>query len=119
MNDETMEKEVYQTHTSEVQTPVAKMLNAELKSALEEAIRQLPEKYRTVFIMREIEDMNVAETQACLDLSEVNVKVRLNRAKALLKESLSMYYKKEDILHFHLSRCSRIVENVMSKIESL
>jgi len=119
MNDETMEKEIYQQHTNEVQTPVAKMLNAELKSALEEAIRQLPEKYRTVFIMREIEDMNVAETQACLDLSEVNVKVRLNRAKALLKESLSMYYKKEDILHFHLSRCSRIVDNVMSKVESL
>ncbi len=119
MNDETMEKEIYQQHNGEVQTPVAKMLNAELKSALEEAIRQLPEKYRTVFIMREIEDMNVAETQACLDLSEVNVKVRLNRAKALLKESLSMYYKKEDILHFHLSRCSRIVENVMSRVESL
>lgn len=119
MNDETMEKEIYQQHTSEVQTPVAKMLNAELKSALEESIRQLPEKYRMVFIMREIEDMNVAETQACLDISEENVKVRLNRAKALLKESLITFYKKEDILHFHLSRCSRMLDNVMSKIESL
>jgi RNA polymerase sigma factor (sigma-70 family) len=119
MNDDTMDKEIYQQHTIEVQTPVAKMLNSELKLALEEAIRQLPEKYRTVFIMREIEDMNVAETKACLDISEVNVKVRLNRAKALLKDSLSAFYKKADILHFHLSRCDRMIERVMRQIEAI
>ena len=119
MNDDKMDKEIYQQHTKEVQTPVAKIINAELKLALEDAIRQLPEKYRTVFIMREIEDMNVAETQACLDISEANVKVRLNRAKALLKETLSAFYKKEDILHFHLSRCDRIIEKVMSKVQSV
>ena len=119
MNDDTMDKEIYQQHKIEVQTPVAKMLNSELKFALEEAIRQLPEKYRAVFIMREIEDMNVAETQACLDISEANVKVRLNRAKALLKESLSGFYKKEDILHFHLSRCDRVIEGVMKGIDHL
>lgn len=116
MNDDIMDQEIYQQHKIEVQTPVARMLNSELKVALEEAIAQLPEKYRTVFIMREIEDMNVAETKACLDISEVNVKVRLNRAKALLKESLSVFYKKEDILHFHLTRCDRMIEQVMSKI---
>jgi len=119
MNDDTMDKEIYQQHKIEVQTPVAKMLNSELKFALEEAIRQLPEKYRAVFIMREIEDMNVAETQACLDISEANVKVRLNRAKALLKDSLSQFYKKEDILHFHLTRCDRVIEGVMKGIEAL
>jgi RNA polymerase sigma-70 factor (ECF subfamily) len=119
MNDDAMDKEMYQQHTKEVQTPVARMLNSELKSALEEAIRQLPEKYRTVFVMREIENMNVAETQACLAISEVNVKVRLNRAKALLKETLSAFYKKEDILHFHLSRCDRVIEKVMSKVQSV
>ena len=119
MNDDKMDKEIYQQHTKEVQTPVVKIINAELKLALEDAIRQLPEKYRTVFVMREIEDMNVAETQACLDISGVNVKVRLNRAKALLKETLSAFYKKDDILHFHLSRCDRIIERVMSKVQSV
>jgi RNA polymerase sigma factor (sigma-70 family) len=119
MNDDKMDKEIYQQHTKEVQTPVVKIINAELKLALEDAIRQLPEKYRTVFIMREIEDMSVAETQACLDISGVNVKVRLNRAKALLRESLSAFYKKEDILHFHLSRCDRVIEKVMSKVQSV
>lgn len=119
MNDDKMDKEIYQQHTKEVQTPVVKIINAELKLALEDAIRQLPEKYRTVFVMREIEDMNVAETQACLDISGANVKVRLNRAKALLKESLSAFYKKEDILHFHLSRCDRVIEKVMSEVQSV
>lgn len=117
LNDDTMDKEIYQQHKIEIQTPIAKMLNAELKLALEEAIHQLPEKYRTVFIMREIEDMNVAETQACLDISAVNVKVRLNRAKVLLKESLSEFYKKDNILHFHLSRCDKMVECVMKQVE--
>lgn len=119
MNDDLMEKEIYLKHSIEVQTPVAKLLNSELKVALNEAIFSLPEKYRTVFIMREIEDMNIAETQACLNISEVNVKVRLNRAKALLKESLSSFYKKEDILHFHLSRCDRVIEGVMKVIHQL
>jgi RNA polymerase sigma factor (sigma-70 family) len=119
MNADKMDKEIYQQYTKEVQTPVAKIINAELKLALEDAIRQLPEKYRTVFIMREIEDMNVAETKACLDISGVNVKVRLNRAKALLKETLSAFYKKEDILHFHLSGCDRVIERVMSKVQSV
>jgi RNA polymerase sigma-70 factor (ECF subfamily) len=69
--------------------------------------------------MRVIEDMNVEETKACLDISEVNVKVRLNRARALLKDSLSAFYKKEDILHFHLSRCDRMIERVMKQIVAI
>ncbi len=119
MNDDTMDNEIYQQRTLDVQTPVAKVLNSELKVILDEAIRCLPEKYRIVFVMREIEGMNVAETQQCLNISEANVKVRLNRAKALLKESLNSYYKKEDILHFHLTRCDRMVERVMKQIESI
>lgn len=103
----------------DTQTPASKTLNAELKTILEEAIRQLPEIYRTVFIMREIENMNVVETKECLDISEANVKVRLNRAKTLLRDSLSRYYNKEDILHFHLSRCDKMVERVFSQLESI
>ena len=119
MNDDTMDKKIYDHHTNGVQTPADKMLNIELKDALERAIRLLPEKYKVVFVMRELEGMNIAETKECLDLSEANVKVRLNRAKAMLKESLSEYYKKEEILHFHLLRCDRIVQAVMSEIKTL
>jgi RNA polymerase sigma-70 factor (ECF subfamily) len=69
--------------------------------------------------MREIENMNVAETKECLDISEVNVKVRLNRAKALLQHSLSGFYKKESLFDFHLSRCATITNAVMQQIEHL
>src|SRR4030095_266200 len=103
----------------EARTPLNQVLNTELKGMLEEAILRLPEKYRAVFIMREIENMNVAETQACLDLSEANVKVRLNRAKAMLQNSLRDFYKKEDLFNFHFSRCDRITNIVMKQIEKL
>ena len=118
MNDD-VNNQTYQHHPVDSQTPLMNVINLELKKILEEAIRRLPEKYRTVFIMREIENMNVAETSECLDLSEANVKVRLNRAKAMLKNSLSEYYKKDDILNFHLSKCDRIVETVMKQIDFL
>jgi len=119
MNDDKMENEMQHRQRGEVQTPVTKVLNTELKTILNDAICKLPEIYRTVFVMREIENMNVVETQECLDISEVNVKVRLNRAKAMLRDLLSNYYKKEDILHFHLARCDKMVEKVMKEIECL
>lgn len=116
MNDDNMENEIHNWQAGETQSPVTRVLNSELKTILEDAIRKLPEIYRTVFVMREIENMNVAETKECLAISEVNVKVRLNRAKAMLRNLLANYYKKEDILHFHLSRCDRMVERVMKQI---
>ena len=100
-------------------TPFTSTTNSELRAILDQAIRQLPEMYRTVFVLREIENLSVSETQECLSLTESNVKVRLNRAKAMLRELLKEYYNKEDILHFHRSRCSRMVEQVMKQIESV
>ena len=63
MQDVKIDRKILQQNLREVQTPVAKMINSELKTVLEQAIRQLPEKYRAVFVMREIEDMNITETQ--------------------------------------------------------
>ncbi len=108
----------HQTQIPAMQATDAKALNTELKLILEKSIQQLPEKYRTVFIMREMEGMNIVETKNCLDISEVNVKVRLNRAKSLLKTALAEFYKNEDILHFHLSRCDRMVNEVLEQINA-
>lgn len=116
--DDITDNKTSQYHPVDSQTPFMNVVNLELKAILEKAIQRLPEKYRAVFIMREIENMNVAETCACLDLSVVNVKVRLNRAKAMLKNSLAAYYQKEDILNFHLSRCDKIVANVLKQISA-
>ena len=116
MNDDMLENEIHQQSADRVKTPLSNVLNSELKTILEKAICQLPDKYRAVFVMRELEDMSIAETQECLELSEENVKVRLNRAKAMLRNSLTSLYKKEDLLSFHLSRCDRITDNVMKAI---
>jgi len=107
----------YQQNSSG-QNAGSKLVNAELKKALEQAIRNLPEKYRTVFILRELESMSVAETKDCLAISEINVKVRLNRAKSMLRNSLGDLYRSADILEFHLSRCDRMIDQVMRRIAS-
>lgn len=99
-------------------TPMGNLMNAELKEILEKAVDGLPDKYRTVFLMREIEGMNVADTGKALDISQVNVKVRLNRAKVMLRESISEFYHDIDIYRFDLVRCDRIVQNVLRRIDA-
>lgn len=97
-------------------TPETESLNKELKTLLEATIAKLPEKYRAIFIMREVERMSVAETCHVLDLSESNVKTRLNRAKEMLRNSLMSAYPAGSLYEFNLVRCDRIAANVMSRI---
>jgi RNA polymerase sigma-70 factor (ECF subfamily) len=96
-------------------TPFNELVNKELSHVLENAITQLPEKYRLVFVLREIEDMSVRETSATLQIEESNVKVRLNRAKTMLRENLNGYMK-DRVYSFHLTRCDRIVNHVMNHL---
>lgn len=96
-----------------MKTPENELASKELGHLLEEAIARLPEKYRTVFVLREIEDMSVRETSIVLDIGEPNVKVRLNRAKMMLRADLGGHMK-DHVYSFHLSRCDRIVDHVMA-----
>ena len=110
------EIEKYLQNKSSMKTPAHVLMNKELNDALENAIAQLPEKYRLVFMLREIEELSVKETGDALDLEESNVKVRLNRAKTMLRENLNGYLK-EHIYSFHLSRCDVIVNNVLAQLQ--
>lgn len=101
---------------SNAASPVHALLNKELSSVLEQALVQLPEKYRLVFVLREMESRSIAETVDTLNISEANVKVRLNRAKSMLRDTLGSYYKNDSVFHFHLTRCDRIVNNVMKHL---
>ena len=56
---------------------------------LQRAITGLPEKYREVFILRDVEELNVFETAAALGITVTNVKVRLHRARLMLQKQLS------------------------------
>ncbi|MEO7992638.1 MAG: RNA polymerase sigma factor [Chryseolinea sp.] len=102
-----------------LETPLQSLMNNELKSLLEKSISALPEKYRLVFVMREIEEISTNETMDILNLSESNVKVRLNRAKEMLRNNLDRHYKSAQLYDFHLSRCDRVVQYVMTKIDLL
>lgn len=99
-----------------MKTPENVMANKELSQALENAVRQLPEKYRLVFVLREMEDLSVRETAEIAGIQASNVKVRLNRAKTMLRESLNNYMK-DSIYQFHLSRCDRMVSQVMGYLQ--
>jgi RNA polymerase sigma factor (sigma-70 family) len=100
------------------ETPLHGLMNKELKTLLEKSIDDLPEKYKLVFVMREIEEMSTSETMGVLNLSESNVKIRLNRAKEMLRGNLSGYYKSHQVYEFNLIHCDRVVNFVMSRINN-
>ena len=81
---------VQQPHNSiYMRTPDNILVNKELNSVLEQAIAKLPEKYRLVFMLREIEELSVKETSSALNIEEPIVIVRFNRAKTILRAKLS------------------------------
>lgn len=100
-----------------LKTPENVMASKELGQVLENAIRQLPEKYRLVFVLREMEDLSVRQTAEIAGIQTSNVKVRLNRAKTMLRESLNNYMK-DSVYQFHLSRCDKMVSRVMDQLQS-
>lgn len=100
----------------QMKTPENVMVSKELSQVLEKAIGRLPEKYRIVFVLREMEELSIRETAEVVGIQESNVKVRLNRAKSMLRDSLGAYMK-ESVYSFHLSRCDRMVQDVMARID--
>lgn len=72
--------------------PEAEFASAEARSELEQAIGELPETLRPVFILRELEGMSTEETAQVLEISVANVKTRLHRARLWLRERLAAYF---------------------------
>jgi RNA polymerase sigma-70 factor (ECF subfamily) len=77
------------------QMPLDKVLSNELLDKINEAIVKLPEKYRLVIVLRDIEGFSTAETAQILNLSDANVKVRLHRARLFLRDKLKGYFENE------------------------
>jgi RNA polymerase sigma-70 factor (ECF subfamily) len=72
--------------------PEEELLSGEGKKVLDQAIQNLPETMRIVFLLRDIEGLSIRETAEALSLTETNVKTRLLRARMFLREQLSTYY---------------------------
>lgn len=98
--------------------PEQAVLSAELRSLIERAVERLPEPQRLVFVLRDVQGLSIAETAESLELSEANVKVRLHRARARLRESLEAGVQAAcpELFAFHRPRCDRVVAAVLARI---
>jgi RNA polymerase sigma-70 factor (ECF subfamily) len=100
------------------ETPESYANRRELQGILESAVDGLPEIYRVVFMMREVEQLSTSECAEVLELSEEAVKVRLHRARAMLRDGLFAKVDKSlgGTFPFLGARCDRIVAAVMAKL---
>lgn len=98
--------------------PEQQASNSETRTLLEKWIEALPDSYRAVFVLRDVEEMSTSETAEALDLTEENVKTRLHRARAALRKKFYAHAKVESkqAFAFHAVRCDRIVNNVFKMI---
>lgn len=110
------EYQVFEIPDTEQLNPENKIIMNEEKQLLENAIDSLDSKYKSVYVLSEIEEMTMKEISQCTGLSVSNVKVRLFRAKTMLKEKLYELANNKGVFEFGFSRCDRITKVVMSKI---
>lgn len=93
------------------------LARAQVRALLESRIDLLPERYRTVFMLRAVEELSVAETAEALDMPEATVRTRFFRARALLREGLAgeMDTTLSEAFSFDGARCDRIVARVLAR----
>jgi RNA polymerase sigma-70 factor (ECF subfamily) len=101
--------------------PESRAVAADLMQHVEAEVAALPESYRSVLLLREVEGLSTEETAACLDLSTDVVKTRLHRARTMLRDAL---YRRaglglQTIFTFGSKRCDSVVVRVMNEIREL
>lgn len=104
---------------SETPDPEKQTYDHELRLVLEHAVASLPDHYRSVFLLRVVEGLDVNETAAALDLGVEAVKTRLHRGRALLRKELERRagIVAPSLFPFHLSRCDRVIEGVFQRLQ--
>jgi RNA polymerase sigma-70 factor (ECF subfamily) len=85
---------------------------------LESAVMDLPDKYRMVYVVREVNELSTEKTAEVLGLTEENVKVRLHRAKSLIRENLLKKVSARELFPFGDQRCINLTERVMLTIRN-
>jgi RNA polymerase sigma-70 factor, ECF subfamily len=90
----------------------------EIRNAIEKAVDQLPPAFRSVFVLRVIEQMSIQETASYLGIPGETVKTRLHRANKLLRQALSAQFGAvfDDLYLFRGTRCDRLVATVLQRI---
>lgn len=92
-------------------------MRAELRKLLEAGIDELPEAFRTVFMLRAVEEMETSEIAEALGIPEATVRTRFFRARSLLREGLAsrIDVTLSDAFAFDGARCDRIVAGVLAR----
>lgn len=98
--------------------PEQQAFGRELARFLEMAIDELPDLYRTVFMLREVERLSTAEAAEVLSVTEDTVKQRLHRAKSYIRDQMDIHLggSLSEAFSFHASRCDRVVAAVLARI---
>lgn len=98
--------------------PERAALRAQTRRLIEAKIDTLPESFRTVFVLRALEELNVEETSEALGIPEATVRSRYFRARAMLREALASEIDLafEETFAFDGARCDRIVANVLRRL---
>ncbi|KGF81307.1 RNA polymerase sigma factor [Massilia sp. JS1662] len=100
--------------------PELAALRAQTRRLIETGIDKLPAAFRTVFVLRAVEELTVEETAATLDIPAATVRTRYFRARAMLREALAreIDFAIEDAFGFDGARCDRIVDAVRRRLEA-
>ncbi|HET9032899.1 MAG TPA: RNA polymerase sigma factor [Dokdonella sp.] len=101
-----------------IENPAATASRAQIRHLLEQAVADLPEPFRLVFILREIEECTTEETAQSLGIRAETVKTRLHRARRLLRSALQDTVRTtlSDAFPFLGLRCARMTDNVMNAL---
>ena len=91
---------IYPTSSDLTQTPDEILLNAELRHKIQCALDRLPQKYKTVFILRDVEGLTTEEACNILQISVPALKSRLHRARLYLRDIISQYLKSDEPVTF-------------------
>ncbi|MDB5822253.1 MAG: putative polymerase sigma factor [Herminiimonas sp.] len=104
---------------SRSEQPDESAMRSQARALLERKIDELPESFRTVFVLRALEEMDVSEVAISLDIPEATVRSRFFRARGLLRESLArdIDIAHHDAFSFDGARCDRIVAGVLARLQ--
>lgn len=101
--------------------PAEEAARAQLRRLLEQAVDALPEAFRLVYVLRDVEGCSVEETASALEIRQETVKTRLHRARRQLREALASRVSAAQVEAFQFmgARCARMTEVVMVRIAAL
>lgn len=114
-----IENETHAMLITDSNPPYHEATRRQLRALLEARLDQLPESFRTVFVLRSVEEMSVEETALCLGIPEATVRSRHHRANAMLRKLLThdLDLSTHDMFEFDGDNCDRVVANVLQRVQ--